>query len=601
VFGGSLQQDAGKGVAAMRTELCQRVQALLASLLVIQLLGITSGPHVWSAEGEALTIVINRGVPLFTTDPTPVLSGATNAPTDSQVTVTIERTNATTTVLPGGTWRLDWPQSLIPGSYQVSVAVADAAGNTATTVQTLTVGGPGRIPRRPLLGTPEQFTPAPLEESADADFQVVTDRWRIVPPPYEINVKGSLWDPYNQNVLKGDYPIYSDDVFLTITGVSDSLIEFRTLPTPSGVSSNRPGSEKFFGKDDQFFYNQNLAISFDLFKGSTAFKPFDWRVKGTVVGNINYLVVRENGVVNADVRRGTNRIDGRASLQEIFGEVKLADLSPNYDFVSARVGIQPFSSDFKGFVFSDTNLGARLFGSYGSSRYQYNLAFFDQREKDTNSGLNRLESRDYQQVLIGNFFWQDFLVLGYTTQFSIHHLRDDKSLKFDRNSFLVRPDPTGSFRPHDIDATYFGWTSFGHYERLNIDHAFYYVTGHDSKNPIAGRAVTIDAFMAALELSFDRDWIRPKISYFYSSGDADPTDDEARGFDAIFDNPQFAGGGFSFWNRQAIRQALPGVALVNRGSLIPDLRSSKEQGQPNFVNPGLHLFNAGVELGSPLS
>jgi hypothetical protein len=34
---------------------------------------------------------------------------------------------------------------------------------------------------------------------------------------------------------------------------------------------------------------------------------------------------------------------------------------------------------------------------------------------------------------------------------------------------------------------------------------------------------------------------------------------------------------------------------VNRGSLIPNLRSSKEEGQPNFVNPGLHLFNIGFD------
>ena len=30
---------------------------------------------------------------------------------------------------------------------------------------------------------------------------------------------------------------------------------------------------------------------------------------------------------------------------------------------------------------------------------------------------------------------------------------------------------------------------------------------------------------------------------------------------------------------------------VNRFSLVPNLRSSKTQGQPNFVNPGLLLFN----------
>jgi len=39
-----------------------------------------------------------------------------------------------------------------------------------------------------------------------------------------------------------------------------------------------------------------------------------------------------------------------------------------------------------------------------------------------------------------------------------------------------------------------------------------------------------------------------------------------------------------------------GVNLVNNGSLIPDLRSSKTQGQANFVNPGLLLYNLGFDL-----
>jgi hypothetical protein len=59
------------------------------------------------------------------------------------------------------------------------------------------------------------------------------------------------------------------------------------------------------------------------------------------------------------------------------------------------------------------------------------------------------------------------------------------------------------------------------------------------------------------------------------------------------DNPNFAGGQFSFWNRQQIK--LFGANLVNRLSLVPDLRSSKFQGQANFVNPGLHLYNLGVD------
>ncbi|MEW6297442.1 MAG: Ig-like domain-containing protein [Thermodesulfobacteriota bacterium] len=564
---------------------------LLGCLLIGQG-SVLWGPSAWGADGSP-QLVINRGIPLRAAESTPTITGTAQAPAGSQVAVTIEGDTHTTAVLPGGTWTLTWPRPLAPGTYTIDAQLTDPSGQTATATQVLAVGGAGRLPRGPLV--PSQDEPSPLEEAADADFQAMTDRWRIVPPPYEINVQGRWWDPYNQNVLKGDYPIYGNDLFFVVTGVSDSLLETRTVPTPSAVSSARPGAERFFGDDLQFFYNQNLVLSLNLFKGSTAFKPFDWQIKGTLIGNINYLDVRETGVVNADVRRGTDRLDGIAALQEMFAEVKLADLSPNYDFLSVRAGIQPFNSDFKGFVFSDSNLGIRIFGDFESNRNQFNLAFFDRLEKDTNSGLNRLDSRG-QRVLIANFYRQDFLVKGYTTQFSLHHFWDDKSLKFNNNSFLARPDPIGSFTPHDIEATYFGWTSFGHYGRLNIDHAFYYVTGHDSKNPIAGRSVTIDAFMGALELSFDRDWIRPKVSYFYASGDSDPADDEARGFDSIFDNPNFAGGGFSFWNRLEVRLALPGVALVNRGSLVPDLRSSKEQGQPNFVNPGIHIFNTGVEL-----
>jgi len=577
---------------------------MLVFVFMRLLAGLTGIQDAWCAEQDAptatadgrrtvLTIVINRGIPILTNDPTPMISGATDAPIDAMVTVTINDVAYTTTVLSGGTWMLDWLTPLPQGTYTISASVIDAIGRTGTAAQKLTIGGSERLPPRPLVAMPEQLLP--LEEPADADFQAFSDRWRIVPPPYELNVKGSLWDPYNQNVFKGDLPIYGQDIFLNLTGISDTLLEYRILPTASGVSANNTGSSQFFGNRGQFFINQNFVLSADLFKGDTAYRPIDWRVKGTIIGNINYLNVEENGVVNIDVRKGTDRVDGIASLQELFAEVKLADLSPNYDFVSVRGGIQPFNSDFRGFIFTDTNLGIRFFGNYESNRDQFNLAFFDQREKDTNSGLNTFDSRN-QQVLVANFYRQDFLVKGYTTQLSVIHFWDAKSFHFDENGFLARPDPVGSFTPHEIDATYLGWTSSGHFGWLNVTHALYYVTGNDSLNPIAGQKVDIEAYMAALELSYDHDWFRPKLSYFYASGDGDPTDNKAHGFDAIFDNPEFAGGGFSFWNRSGIPLAGSGVKLVNRGSLLPDLRSSKEEGQPNFVNPGLHLFNGGIDM-----
>ena len=76
--------------------------------------------------------------------------------------------------------------------------------------------------------------------------------------------------------------------------------------------------------------------------------------------------------------------------------------------------------------------------------------------------------------------------------------------------------------------------------RFNISHAFYWALGKDELNPLAGRPVNINAQMFALELSYDRDWIRFRSSYFFASGDDDVFDGEGKGFDTIFDNPNFS-------------------------------------------------------------
>ncbi|MBT4865062.1 MAG: hypothetical protein HON53_08095 [Planctomycetaceae bacterium] len=258
-----------------------------------------------------------------------------------------------------------------------------------------------------------------------------------------------------------------------------------------------------------------------------------------------------------------------------------------------RAGSQYFNSDFRGFIFSDVNRAVRLFGTRFSNRDQFNLIWFDQTEKETNSGLNTFDDR-HQNTFIANYFREDFIFPGYTAQASFHYNRDGPSFRFDRNNFLVRPDPTGVFQPHQVESYYFGLAGNGHIGRFNVSNAFYWVTGTDSLNPIASRPVEINAQMGAIELSYDRDWVRFRTSFLWASGDDDPNDDVARGFDSIFDNPNFAGGEFSYWQRQAIR--LFGVNLVQRQSIVPDLRSSKTQGQTNFVNPGLWLANAGMDF-----
>ena len=434
------------------------------------------------------------------------------------------------------------------------------------------------------------------------------DRWRVEFPEYDRYgdrgargrdipfKKGSWWDPYNQSAIKGDYPIKGDKLFMILSAVNTTSIEQRRAPTPSDVSSVDPVSGEFFGRPEQLAVNETLQLSFEMFHGDTSFKPRDWAIKFSPTFSIpNYVNARENGVVNIDVRRGTNRTDWHASLEEAFGEVKLFDVNANYDFVSVRAGIQPFVSDFRGFIFSDNNLGARVFGALDNNRVQFNAAYFSMLEKDTNSGLNTFDSR-HQNVYVANVFRQDFIRKGYTIQGSFHYNDDRRGVKFDRNGFLVRPAAIGDIRPHAIEVAYLGVSGDGHLGRLNLSHAYYFAFGHDERNQIAGRKVDVRSNMAAVEASVDRDYLRFKGSIFWAQGDSNPTDDKASGFDAIFDDPNFAGGQFSFWVRNGIRLTQTGVGLVQPNSLLPSLRSSKIQGQANFVNPGIFIYNAGVDV-----
>ena len=456
--------------------------------------------------------------------------------------------------------------------------------------------------------SPETATTAPLPPAGKV-FVPEPDRWAISMPDWDRYgvgnerpyVKSHRWDPFDRNKLKGDYPVFGQQTFFNLTAVSDTFLDGRRLPTPSGVSTAQPGEPGFFGKGDQLFLDQTFLFSFDLFHGDASFRPVDWRIRVTPVVSLNYLDVQELGIVNIDVRKGTTRLDSHLGLQEAFGELKLHDLSPNFDFVSVRAGIQEFNSDFRGFLFVDQQPGVRFFGNYSNNRWQYNLAYFNFLEKNTNSDLNSMALRK-QQLILANVYRQDFLVPGYTAQFSVHYNIDQATIHYDDNGFLVRPSPIGGVvsdgmvRPHAIHALYLGWTGDGHIGRLNITNAFYQALGNDSFNPIANRPVTINAQFAAAELSIDKDWTRFKISGLYASGSGDPRSGRARGFDSIDDFPEFAGGIFSLWNREGIRLTGSGVLLTPPDSILPDLRSSKYEGQSNFVNPGIFLLNAGTDL-----
>src|SRR6266404_3777254 len=529
---------------------------------------------------------------------------------------------------------------IVPGDYSLRVHAEGFAAfsldkitlhaNEVLTLEISLVAQPSaevrsRLPRLPELGAPPPTesiasagsyrAPESLPPVADV-FATVPDRWALQQPEYKrysspgeyIYTRSRWYDPFNRNRLKGDEPIWpavlGQQVFLNLTATSDTTFNARRVPSPSGVSAANPGSSTFFGRGEQEFVDSTLRFTLDLFHGDASFKPVDWRIRITPEISLNDLNVRELGIVGPDVRSGTNRFDTHLGLQEAFGEVKLHDLGPNYDFVSLRAGIQQFNADFRGFLFVDEQPAVRIFGDLLSDKIEYNAAYFQFLEKNTNSGLNTFDRR-HQQVVLGNIYLQDFFFPGYTAEFVAAWNKDDASIHYDDNGFLVRPAPVGNVVnqnpgagpiPHAIRVGYFGWLGSGHIRRFNLTHGFYQAVGEDTFNPIAGRPVTVNAQLAAAEISYDRDWVRYRVSTFYTSGDANPRDGRARGFDSILDLDAFAGGLFSFWNREGFGLTGSGVLLTTPGSLIPSLRASKDEGQANFVNPGIFLVNAGADF-----
>jgi len=482
---------------------------------------------------------------------------------------------------------------------------------------------------------------APPPQAFPTDQIPIPDRWRLIQSLGLVTEKWS--DPYNQNTYKGDRPICipSDDVqerrrlareeaaargepapygsakcrtpkflglkaenewFFVANLISDSVFEPRSFPIPVGVQTTEdPDRLDVFGNTFSPVFSQTFIAGFALIKGSTAYKPPDVEYRLTLAYNVNHVDVPERRVLLVEPSAPSHRTDHFLGVQEAFFDYHIRNTSKRYDFDSFRIGIQPMQADFRGFLFNDNQLGFRLFGTRDNNRFQYNLGAFWRLEKDTNSGLNSIVQaprRDY--VFMANAYRQDFLIPALTSQVTVVYNmnRERNRVEIDDNGFPVRPALLGDLRGREYDVVYLGYNADGRVGRINVSGSFYWALGQDRNNFFTSRPADINAQFGALELSYDKDWMRFRLSGAYASGDSDPFDDTETGYDAIFENPIFAGADTSYWIRQTIPFAGGGraIAVNGRNGILNSLRSSKEQGQSNFNNPGLMLLGLGADF-----
>ncbi|NNM77644.1 hypothetical protein HJG53_12065 [Sphingomonas sp. ID1715] len=487
------------------------------------------------------------------------------------------------------------------------------------------------VTQRELPDKVEQDNPgavrAPPPEAFPTSEFPVPDRWRLI---QSLGLaKERFLDPYHQNTYKGDRPLCiptdeeqerrrreglpkcrtpkflgldGDDWFFSINAASDTVVEPRSFPIPVGnQTTTRPDSNDVFGKPYSNVFSQTFIFGASLVKGYTAFKPPEIEYRVSLAYNINYVTVPERRVLFVEPSKGTKRLDHFLGVQEAFIDYHIRNTSDRYDFDSIRVGIQPFQSDFRGFLFNDLQLGIRLFGNRDNNRFQYNLAAFWRLEKDTNSGLNSVVQaprRDW--VFVANAYLQDFPVPSFTSQATVVYNmnREQNRIEIDDNGFPARPALLGDLRGREYDVVYVGFNGDGHFGRINLTVSAYGAFGEDRNSFFTSKSAKIQSYFFAAEPSIDFDWIRLRGAALYASGDKNPYDNKETGFDAIFENPIFAGADTSYWIRQTIPFAGGGraVALNGRNGILNTLRSSKEQGQSNFNNPGTVLVGAGADF-----
>lgn len=447
--------------------------------------------------------------------------------------------------------------------------------------------------QRPGEGVPDRLqapecdpTRLPTPTTSPLSGSIPVNRWRIID---SLGLPDNRLDPYaTNNPFKGDRPIWGADGFSVLTATSTSLFESRRVPTTPNTTTG------LLDGHGQFFTSQTATVDAVLYRGDTIFRPPDYQVR--ITPTFNYSSTRTGT---------TNTTTTSVGAQALFFEKHLRDVSAQYDFDSIRIGIQPITSDFRGFVFADQPLGIRLFGTRDNDVYQYSAGWFRRLPKNP-ARQNQLDAGiPANDLLMANLYAQDFGRPGLTSEVVLIYDHNRA-----RGTQVVLNGTMPQFvtgARHDYDVVYLGYSVDGHIGRLNLTGAVYGVVGRESPGVFAAQSATggsgtgtaassVRATFAALELSRDFDWMRVRASGLYASGDGNPLDHSSRGFDGIIQSALFAGSDSAFFIHQRLPLLQGAIDLKQRDSLFPSLRSTADTGESNFTNPGLILLGLGSDL-----
>jgi len=374
-----------------------------------------------------------------------------------------------------------------------------------------------------------------------------------------------ITDPYNQNILKGDFPIDGKHLYFVFNGIQDA--NFITGRSFLGTTVQQNAALNNF----DFTLFDNVTTSIEFFSGTTAVQePKRWDFVLTPVFNWN----NANGDNNQPF----------VGFQNAFGAVKLADLSPFFDAATAQFGIFAIKNDFEGFIYNDQNRHGEVFATLNANETAMDVFYADRVLKDAVSGLNTGNRRNDE---VGGLNYQ------------INDIRPglDLNLEYTNNQDTQLGEIKNKFNPNAaVSANYMGAAIQGVLGRFDISAGATYVTGRDGNNILTHEPGDIEAGMGFIKMDYPINFLKPHAAYLWASGNNDPTSGKETGYDSINDGTNFFGGQFSFFEGNNIAGTFDGknVFLVRANSVIPSLRNGNQTS--NFVNPGLIATNFGIDV-----
>jgi hypothetical protein len=390
-----------------------------------------------------------------------------------------------------------------------------------------------------------------------------------------------LWDTYNQNRIKGDYPLtgkwfMEQDIFQNLVFKERRNLDYSSNPTLAPEISQDDKDKAalhFFSHNN--FVDENIVFGEEIRHNDDRFFPSDFRIH--VDGAVDWKH-------DATAFLNDREDQGHAQIFDAFTDIQLHNFGTvNFNQTFLRAGLQFFKSDFHGIIFNDVGFGGRIFGNSLSNRLRYDAVALKLFQKDAVSGFIDFTKPSEHLVTIGHLVWEDFLVKGWNSEWSVHWNHDPRKQNHDNADQL------------NLDTYYVGTTLSGNLGRFIFNPAIYGVFGNaqhfDDGDKIEHN---VRAFTGVFDLEYPFDFWKFRVGFVYASGESgkDIGKKTDTGFDAISDAIQLFGGPIDYWVGEDIKFGKGDYVRAN--SLFPSLRGTN--GQANYVNPGLSMTNIGLDV-----